>query len=339
MKACSTSKTRRTRVAEGIYRDAYGLAACVKVAGQQKERRFPGGTDLKILQSWRIQTRADLDADRSQRVARVSGTLRTDGDTFLTRKTQQVAYKADRAHLRAWYPTFGSTLRSQITRERVAVQLQTWTAAKVAARTIRHRVRVLRECFRALDGPSARTPVDHLALPSIPTPAPVAVKSKTIRDVAAKLKKAKLDIDYARFVVRATTGQRPAQIMRAEPHDLDLKRRVWFVRPAKGGSPVPMPLNPEMIAAWKAFIAAKAWGPFDTARAADVLRAHGWPKDIRPYDLRHTFAIDHLLAGTDLGDLQGLLGHRQIQTTRTYYAPMLIAKLRTVTTRRVIGIK
>jgi integrase len=119
--------------------------------------------------------------------------------------------------------------------------------------------------------------------------------------------------------------------MRAEPGDVDLKRRIWFVRAAKGGHAIPLPLTQDMIRAWKAFIAADAWGTFDARSFSKTIRRHGWPKGIRPYNLRHTFAIDHLLAGTDIGDLQGLLGHRQIETTRKFYGPILLARLKKAT--------
>ena len=41
------SRGRRTRVAEGVYKDRYGLAATVKVHGVQREIRFPPDTSLK----------------------------------------------------------------------------------------------------------------------------------------------------------------------------------------------------------------------------------------------------------------------------------------------------
>lgn len=333
------SRRRRKRLAEGIFEDQYGLAAVVKVGRRQREQRFPNGTDLERMKSWRIQTRADLDFDRDEAHAQVAGTLRHDGTAWIDRKKGLAIYKADRSHLRAWFATLGDVQRSRITAELVAAQMAAWQAAGVAARTVRHRARVLRELYKGLDGPRAKSPLDHLTLPAPPAAAPVAVPLATIRKVAVSLKAAGLAKDYARFVVRATTGQRPAQIMRAVPDDVDLRRRIWFVRPAKGGRQVPMPLNAEMIAAWKAFAKADAWGAFDTGRAAETLRAHGWPKDVRPYDLRHTFAIDHLLAGTDLGDVQGFLGHRHIETTRTFYAPILVARLRKATGRRVVGFK
>lgn len=59
-----------------------------------------------------------------------------------------------------------------------------------------------------------------------------------------------------------------------------------------------------------------------------------WPKEVRPYDLRHTFAIDLLMLNADLGDVQGLLGHTQIETTRAHYAPILAARLKRVTAKR-----
>lgn len=326
--------SRRTRVIEGVYQDRYGLAACVKLRGVQREKRFAADTPLEILESWRIQTRADLDSESPQDPRAVAGSLQRDGLAFLKRKQGRVSYAADRSHLKAWFATFGHRSRRTITRDELERQIALWRSGGVSARTIRHRLRVLRECFQAFDGPKARTALEYIKLPPPPAPSPTAVPLKTIRKVAKALKKAQLTKDYARFLVRATTGQRPAQIMRATADDLDLRRRIWFVRPAKGGTPIPMPLNADMIAAWKYFAKAKAWGEFDTGRAADVLRAYGWPEDVRPYDLRHTFAIDLLLSGADLGDVQGLLGHSQIQTTRLHYAPILTARLRRVTDRR-----
>ena len=53
---------RRTRVAEGIYKDRWGLAATVKVYGVQREIRFPPSTPLKTIRARRDQLRACLPA-------------------------------------------------------------------------------------------------------------------------------------------------------------------------------------------------------------------------------------------------------------------------------------
>lgn len=330
---------KRTRLEEGIYQDAYGLSATVKVANVQREARWPLDTDREILRRWRIQTRAELDTDREAQPVVPRGALQVDGDRWIQRKKGLACFKADWCHLKAWYPTLGTRSRSKIDREAVETVIASWREAGIAPRTIRHRVRLLRECYRGIDGPRARTPVDDLALGAMPRPEPTAVPAATIRRVATRLKAAaktspQVAKHYARFLVRATTGQRPSQIGRALPDDVNFAQKVWYVRTSKGGHPIPLPLNREMVAAWKVFAKADAWGPFDTSTAAKVLHDHGWPDGVRPYDLRHTLAIDLLLSGADLGDVQGILGHTQIQTTRTHYAPVLTARLRSVTAKR-----
>lgn len=323
----------RTRIAVGIYEDAYGRAATVKLAGVQREKRFSFDTPIDTIQSWRIQARAELDVERPERSVVQRGTLRSDGDRFIKRKRGVVAYKADRAHLRSWYPLFGDRRRSEITADHVQEQIARWRVAGVANRTIRHRCRILRECYMALDGRRVKHPLIGVKLPGLPTTTPIAVPHRILRDVARRLKASGRQAVYARFLVRAATGQRPAQIMRAQPDDIDLTRRIWFVRSAKAGHPIAFPLDALGVKAWKVFAAANAWGDFDTGRDADILRAHGWPKGIRPYNCRHTFAFDMLEGGADIGDLQGLLGHRQIQTTRIY-APMLTARMAKAVNRR-----
>jgi site-specific recombinase XerD len=63
-------------------------------------------------------------------------------------------------------------------------------------------------------------------------------------------------------------------------------------------------------------------------------RIRSWSDDIEPRRLRHTFAIDFLKAGGRLEDLQGLLGHKLLETTRRHYAPALLALLQKQVNRR-----
>lgn len=349
---------RRVRIAEGVYRDQYGLAATVKVARVQREQRFPPDHPLDAIEAWRARIRSELLDDQQEQQtietpAPLRGTFAGDVPKFLKLITARVAYASDRSHLKAWLPHIGPIPRTAIRASHVRTAITAWHDAGKSARTIRHRIRVLRELYHALDGAHARPPLKGIKLPSVNAPAPTPASHKMIKAVAASLKKgitsqkrcgpkrtlatvhyAEPAKAYARFLVRATTGQRPSQIMRAERSDVDLVRRIWFVRPGKGGLMVPMPLDVEMVKAWKAFIAADAWGDFDARSFSKTIRRHGWPTNIRPYTLRHTFAIDHLLAGTSIGDVQGLLGHRQIETTRKHYAPVLLARLRQTVSRR-----
>jgi len=342
---------KRTRVATGIYADACGYLAAVSYRRRRRDQRFPPGTDVAFMESWRIRTRADLaDAhDETQAIDQPipeRGTFAADLPRYLKTIQGRASYKADRSHLSAWLPLVGHLKRTAIRPSHVRAAFSTWLTDGKSPRTIRHRRRVFRELYHALDGAHAHPPIKGVKVPKPEDPHPTPVPLETIQQVAASLKAGKTGkkrhgpkrtlaiVQYAepaktraRFLVRATTGQRPSQIMRAEPADVDLTRRVWFVRAGKGGHAIPLPLTGDMVKAWKAFAAAEAWGPFDARSFSKTIRRHGWPKGTRPYNLRHTFAIDHLLAGTSLDDLQGLLGHAQIETTRRHYAPVLLARL------------
>lgn len=319
-------RPKRTRLETGIYGDRYGLSAIVTANGQQQEKRFPLDTPREDIRRWRNQARVTLD-DQFQGIGlSTRHTLDADVRTYLKRRIGRPGYAADRSHLKAWVSRFPQRTRRSLTEQDIETTLAAWRDAKVARATLKHRARVLRELYQALDGPDTKHPLKRVKLAKIERAAPTPVALKTIQAVAKALKRGDPK-DYARFLVRATTGQRPAQIMRTLPGDVDMAQRIWFVRPAKGGDPIPMPLNPGMVRAWKAMQKAKAWGDFDTTAHAKALREAGWPAGIRPYALRHTFAIDLLLNGTDLGDVQGLLGHADIQTTRQFYAPILVSRL------------
>ncbi len=232
--------------------------------------------------------------------------------------------------------------RNKLTRHLCERQIGAWLKAGKAPQTIRHRVRVLRELWHALDGARSRTPLDDLKLPRVVKALPAPVPDETIVAVADSLLKGKRhakgyggdsQVTYARFLIRALTGQRPSQVGRAKPADVDRVNRIWWVRSGKGGNPIPFPLTDELELAFLYFDKVQAWGSFDTRSFSRTLKRHGWPQHIRPYALRHSFAIGQLLAGTDLGDLQGLLGHTSPATTRIY-APVLVSRLKTAVERR-----
>jgi hypothetical protein len=49
-----------------------------------------------------------------------------------------------------------------------------------------------------------------------------------------------------------------------------------------------------------------------------VLARCGWPKGIRPYNLRHATALTIRKRGGELADVQDALGHADMATTRIY---------------------
>lgn len=332
----------RTRVEDGIYRDASGLAAVVTVNRRRREKRFAPTRELADLRLWRAETVVDL-LKTTPRLISDRRTFARDVARYLRTRKGRPSYRSDRSHFKPWVKAFGSRERHELTREELQREIATWTTT--SPRTIRHRVRVLRELFETLD-PDWPHPVRKLKLPRVARSVPTPLSHELLKRVANSLvagKSARGGHGWepvksrARFFVYALCGQRPAQIGRAQPSDVDLERRIWWVRPAKGGDPIPLPLSDQMVAAWQTFIAAEAWGTFDTTSFARVLRRHGWPKGIRPYQLRHTFAIDLLLADVPLETLQGLLGHLNITTTRIY-APVQLARMQSAIGKRTLAL-
>ena len=199
----------------------------------------------------------------------------------------------------------------------------------VAARTIIHRLRVLDELYHTLDGTAAYSPCTEAKWPSKPKTIPPTVPTRTVIAVARELA-SEDPLVYARYLVLNTTAQRPCQVMRALPNDVQLKARLWTVRDAKGAPGHTITLTDDAVRAWRLFGAAKAWGWYDTTKQARAVHAAGWPVGIRPYAARHSMIQSALAKGVGLDEAQGLAGHASPVTTRTFYGPLAIPAQRAI---------
>lgn len=323
-------RSPRTRLSEGIFRDATGLSAVVAVRDLQREKRFPFGTALEELRGWRKRTRVELEAI-APRATR--GTLAADIEAYLRQIKALPSARTRKSELKAWAAKFGALPRSRLKPSVIREMMGAWAEAGVKPKTINNRVQTLATMWRALDGARSVTPCDDIPALSVERTPPVAVHPRVIRRVAAALARREQDgwlttaKTRARFMVLAACGRRPSEVMRAQPEDVDLTRRVWAVRDGKGGWSPGVYLNDDMLAAWQVFIAAQAWGPYNTSSFAEALREAGWPKGVRPYQLRHSVGISLSEAGVDLADVQAHMGHTRIATTRKFYVPVLGARL------------
>lgn len=324
------------RLSTGIYADQYSIQAIVNGAAGRKTKRFEHGTELAAIKRWRNEEKVRLEAIARKQPKRTAtrGTLRADVKLYLKKLPRIVSWKTRRSDIGAWATLYGPRKRHSLTLEDARDAVKRWqTDGRVVGKdedgkpirrpyavwTIKHFVHALRDLFHTLDGADAPTPVDGLKLGKPPKTTPVFVTPKTIQDVAARIRDRRT---RARFMVLATTGARPAELARAEPADVDLRHQLWSVRTAKGGFGRVIRLNaPEMRAAWSAYKRAKAWGSYDTSRHAKRLRRAGWPAGVRPYALRGTWGMELSRRGADLADVQQLLGHADVRTTRAYYVP------------------
>lgn len=152
----------RIRVAEGVYRDRYGLSAMVQVGRRAVEQRFPLDTDLKEIAAWRLRTRADLLDEGLRPIATTrpsAGTLETDVPRFLELLPEGGRRKTFARLLAHWARTpLAAKPRAAITRLDIKEQLSTWEDAGLSASELNHRLRAIRALYRELDGDEAPNP-------------------------------------------------------------------------------------------------------------------------------------------------------------------------------------
>lgn len=311
----------RRRLSTGIYEDRYGRSVVYSVHGRPKETRFPPDTPLERLIRWR-KTQLGQAQELAPREPR--GTLARDAVRFLKTRKGRPNYITEKANLKAWITALNNPPRWKIQEHHIEATLAAWRQIGYSQETLRKRFLILRMLYRKLDGPRAATPFDHLKPPAKTRPRPVSVADADIVAVAQQLRKQEITKRLhdgktrARFLVLATHEQRPAELKRTRPEDVDLERQLWWVRGAKGGYHTIVPLNEEQLAAWRLFITANAWGKYDTRNFTRTIQRNGWPKGIRVYCLRHSTGFALSARGVDLGDIQALYGHTSPETTRIY---------------------
>lgn len=320
------------------------IRATVKYgAFPQKEKRFTPGTPKRVILAWKRRELARMmHASPQPERGAGAGTLAKDALRYYGLIRHLADWVSRRAEIRAWLAHLGDRPRHVLTREDVLRVRGVWREAGVAPKSINNRVSALRNLYRVLDGdgPSPADGIKPLPVVKVPpqvvSPALVnAVLERLLQRASsgAKGRPAKHALqDRARLMVLAATGKRPCEVERAIPDDVDLERRVWLTRDAKGGYSPGLYLNDEMVIAWQAFVAAEAWGPFPD-HFARRLQDAGWPKHIRPYNNRHTTWIVASERGIDLGDIQAGAGHRKIETTRRHYVPVLASRMQRMSER------
>lgn len=313
------SKTgTRITIATGIYRDTRSLRAIVAIAAGRKEKRFPLGTSLKLIQRWRNTMRVKLETlHPSKRAGAIGrGTFSADAARYL--KTLAISsWKSRRSELRAWEKRVGKVKRSGVSEDHVKAAIKAWTDAGVPPKTIVNRLRALSAMYHAIDGPHAWVPSADVPKPKVPKRTPLYVPVETLRAVELALR-AGDPKTHARYMVLIATAARPVFVKRATPADVDLEHRLWNVQAAKDGDPLVIWLNDDMQAAWRQFIAANAWGPFNSTEYAKALRAAGWPPEVPPYNAKHSFGQDLADLGLSRETIADWYGHTNPETTKIY---------------------
>lgn len=144
--------------------------------------------------------------------------------------------------------------------------------------------------------------------------------------------------DLCVLLVQIDTGARPAEIFGLTPPDLDRARMSLLIRPevSKTGRGRSLPLSPVTVQTIERFVSYRPseWqdhAPLFPSERGTPMTRFTWGErlqrysallgvKIRPYDLRHTFAVSFLRAGGHVFSLMKIMGHTSMNTTRRYIA-------------------
>ena len=322
---------KRRRIARGVYRDQWGVSATVKVAGTQREKRFPSGTPLRDIRRWQGEMRVAL---RAAAPSRPSGSFKADADRYLAGVRAMPTYRERERTIHLWVAEFGARRRASITTEEVALVLQRWEQLGYAASTLNHRRGALLHLWSRLDGKTADNPVSRIPRYREPRPEPRGLSwtdvdrilaampdvgqalAGRVRDDASKTK--------ARLAVVAFTGLTQNQLKRLRPEDVFWREsavRAPARHKGKGASAQVLPVTRRGLEALVRFAELDCWGGFSNAslnksfkRACSKVGLSGK----RAYDLRHTFGTEMYRRTHDPLVVQQLMLHRSSETTQRY---------------------
>ena len=128
------------------------------------------------------------------------------------------------------------------------------------------------------------------------------------------------------------------------------ERGALFLRRAKTGTPVYVPLPPAIVSVLRQlpscnpayFFWSGVGQPYNAVsayqrslrklfRIADLRHADGTRKSCRSHMFRDTFAVELLLAGVPIDQVAALLGHRSVKMTEKHYLPWVKARQKQLT--------
>jgi integrase len=130
------------------------------------------------------------------------------------------------------------------------------------------------------------------------------------------------------FKLSVLVGARPSELLGLRWSEVDFGRERLNLSDSKTGAK-PVYLSGEAIAIFNTLprVDGSPWvfPSRDPSKHRTTMR-HGWDRlrallkyeNVRPYDMRHTFATTGLTNGVQLHEIKGLLGHKVLATTLRY---------------------
>jgi len=295
------------------------------------------------VSAWGTEPLEDLRKWREDQIEKYGGAQDTAGGLaaavaiYLTRKTSRPTYDQIAAHLALWVQALGRDRPPlSVTAKELDVIMEEWLETLKPA-TVRKRRSALRT-FYARTYPARVNPVKGSQNPKPPKPeirdmgypaleAAIAAMPDQ-RDTKPGLP-GRVSLSKLRARVIAYTGIPPGLLKTIQPHDLVLTGagsvRVKGREKGEGVEPRTLELTAEGLAAFKAFHAAHAYGPFTTRCLNESFkrgckRAGLDPKRVHLYDARHTFLAQVYRVTRDLATVGRLGLHAEGSTATAVYA-------------------
>lgn len=325
-------KDRGTRIAEGIWRDAFGIAVQVSVgSGEnklQRENRYPFDTKEKVMTDWQDDTRVAL---RKLLGKQTKGTLAADVVVYLRAVKTMTTYDARERDLALWVEEFPNRARHTIKTHEISAVLQRWLEEGYAAMTVYNRRTALQAVWTTLDGKRADNPVDAAFSPDLPTlmarDLPLATIDRVldaVEDRGQGLRgQARGGVSKTKIRLRviAYTGLPHKLVKQITRAGIDWKGRKVLAAKRRKGTGVDarwLPLADEAYDALVDFDRYDCYGAFSNSSMRQTWRrawkwVHpDWPEDEKipyPYQLRHSFATAIVAQNGDEKAVAGLLMH------------------------------
>lgn len=292
--------------------------AYTSVAGDQKQKTFARDTTPTTIQNWLEDTRSTLRTKTRQAEATKDAppSLATDIDRYLLQVKAMPTYAQREQHLLLWRDALGANRpRSEITSGDIRAVLHEWRR-RYGAATCNKRRAALMHVWSVLDGKGASNPVRDV--PKFPVP-PALPRGRDPHTIDAALRQAPKCRSRACCRVLLWTGMRPVELERAQPDDVNLAQQTAIVRTAKGGRVRVVPLTPQAVSAWKEFRALDCWQHVPQAAPLNRwLKDATAIKDLRVYDLRHSYGTALARSETRLDVIGSLMGHSTLELTKRY---------------------
>jgi integrase len=339
------------RKLKGLRRKNDGWEAYIRIHGHLYTQRFPRETPVETLRAWHAQQRDRYGAGRRGS----PGSFAADVEEYLRRRTAMPTYKQKAAHLALWLEALGyDRSRSSITATEIDAVLQQWLVTPtqpapgekgrpsgpdgLAPATVRKRRRTLQSLFVTLDGPHAPNPVKSSTNPLEPKPEARGLDYGTIARIldampawrSARPGAVRLPaLAKLRATVIAYTGLPPGLLGRIRAMDVSFEGtgtvRVSPRRKGQGVAACTLPLTPLGCAAFQAFHAANAYGPFNVQTLnvsfQRACRHVGLdPTTVTLYDLRHSFGRQLYRETKDLATVARFLLHSEGSPVTARYA-------------------